>query len=70
MAANPAASTGQLEPAYRPGLRLRSSLQVKRRQRPLEGGEAELLEQVGEVPRRPSDLGVPVDRSLARWRWM
>lgn len=70
MAANPAVSTGQLEPAYRRGLRLRSLLQVKRRPRALEVGEAELLEQLGEVPRRPSDLGVPVDRTLARWRWM
>jgi hypothetical protein len=70
MAANPAVSTGQLKPAYGRGLRLRSLLQVKRRQRPLEGGEAELLEQLGEVPRRPSDLGGPVDRTLARWRWM
>ena len=43
MAANPAVSTGQLEPAYRRGLRLRSWPQVKRRQRPLRGGEVELL---------------------------
>jgi hypothetical protein len=70
MATNPAVSTGQLEPAYRRGLQLRSLLQVKRRPRVLEGGEAELLEQLGEVPRRPSDRGVPVDRTRARWRWM
>jgi hypothetical protein len=70
MAANPAVSTRQLEPAYRRGLRLRSWPQVKRRQRPLRGGEVELLEQLGEVPRRPSELGLPVDRTLARWRWM
>jgi hypothetical protein len=70
MAANPAVSTGQLEPAYRRGLRLRSWPQVKRRQRPLRGGEVELLEQLGEVPPRPSELGLPVDRTLARWRWM
>jgi hypothetical protein len=70
MAANPAVSTEQLEPAYRRGLRLRSWPQVKRRPRPLRGGEVELLEQLGEVPRRPSELGLPVDRTLARWRWM
>jgi hypothetical protein len=71
MAANPAVSTGQLEQADRRGLRLlRSWPQVKRRQRPLRGGEAELLQQLGEVPRRPSELGLPVDRTLARWRWM
>ena len=70
MAANPAVSSGQRESAYGLGLRLRSLLQVKRRQRPLRGGEVELLEQLGEVPRRPSDLGLPVDRTLARWRWM
>jgi hypothetical protein len=70
MSANPAVSTGKLEPASRQGLRLRSLLQAKRRQRPLRGGEVELLEQLGEVPRRPSDLGLPVDRTLARWRWM
>jgi hypothetical protein len=71
MAANPAVSTGKLEPAYRRGLRLRSWPQVKRRQRPLRGGELELLQQLGEVPRRPSETGLePVDRTLARWRWM
>lgn len=70
MAANPAVSTGQLEPAYRRGLRLRSWPQVKRRQRPLRGGEVELLEQLGEVSRRPSEPGLPVDRTLAPWRWM
>jgi hypothetical protein len=71
MQANPAVSTGQLEPAYRRGLRLRSWPQVKRRQRPLRGGEVELLQQLGEVPRRPSETGLePVDRTLARWRWM
>jgi hypothetical protein len=71
MAANPAVSTGQLEPAYRRGLRLRSWPQVKRRQRPLRGGEVELLQQLGEVPRRPSETGLePVDRTLAPWRWM
>ena len=71
MAANPAVSTGQLEPAYRRGLRLRSWPQVKRRQRPLRGGEVELLQQLGEVPRRLSETGLePVDRTLAPWRWM
>ena len=70
MAANPAVSTGQLEPAYRRGLRLRSWPQVKRRQRPIKGGELELLQQLGEVPRHPSEPGLPVDRTLARWRWM
>jgi hypothetical protein len=70
MSANPAVSTGQLEPAQRRGLRLRSWPQVKRRQRPLRGGEVELLEQLGELPRRPSEPGLPVDRTLARWRWM
>jgi hypothetical protein len=34
------------------------------------GGEVELLEQLGELPRRPSEPGLPVDRTLARWRWM
>ena len=71
MAANPAVSTGQLEPAYRRGLRLRSWPQIKRRQRPLRGGEVELMQQLGEVPRRLSETGLePVDRTLARWRWM
>ena len=71
MAANPAVSTGQLEEADRRGLRLRSWPQVKRRQRPLRGGEVELLQQLGEVPRRPSETGLePVDRTLAPWRWM
>jgi hypothetical protein len=70
MAANPAVSTGQLESASRRGLRLRSWPQVKRRQRPLRGGEIELLEQLGELPRRPSEPGLSVDRTLARWRWM
>ena len=65
MAANPAVSTGQLEPAYRRGLRLRSWPQ-----RPLRGGEVELLEQLGEVRRLPSEPGLPVDRTLAPWRWM
>ena len=69
MAANQAVSTG-LEASQRRRLRLRSWPQVKRRQPPLGGGEVELLEQLGEVPRRPSDLGSPVDRTLARWRWM
>ena len=69
MAANRAVSTG-LEASQRRGLRLWSWPQVKRRQRPLRGGEVELLEQLGEVPRRPGDLGSPVDRTLARWRWM
>jgi hypothetical protein len=69
MAANQAVSTG-LEASQRRSLRLRSWPQVKRRQRPLRGGEVELLEQLGEVPRRPGDLGLPVDRTLARWRWM
>jgi hypothetical protein len=69
MAANPAVSTG-LEASQRRVLRLRSWPQAKRRQRPLRGGEVELLEQLGEVPRRPGDLGLPVDRTLARWRWM
>ena len=69
MSANRAVSTG-LEASQRRGLRLRSWPQVKRRQRPLRGGEVELLEQLGEVPRRPGDLGLPVDRTLARWRWM
>ena len=70
MAANPAVSTGQLEPTYKRGLRLPSWPQVKRRKRPLRGGEVELLEQLGELPRRPSEPGLPVDRTLARWRWM
>ena len=70
MAANPAVSTGQLEPAYRHGLRPRSLLQVRRRQRLIKGGELELLAQLGEVTRRPSEPGLPVDRTLARWRWM
>ena len=70
MSANPAVSTGQMEPAYGRGLRLRSLLQAKRRQRPLRGGELELLQQLGEVPRRSSDPGSPVDRTLTRWRWM
>jgi hypothetical protein len=70
MSANPAVSTGQREPTYGLGLRLRSLLQVKRRQRPIKGGELELLQQLGEVPRRPSEPGLPVDRTLARWRWM
>jgi hypothetical protein len=70
MSANPAVSTGQLEQTNRQGLRLRSMLQVKRRQRPLRGGEVELLEQLGELPRRSSEPGLPVDRTLARWRWM
>ena len=71
MAANPAVSTGQLEPAYRRGLRLRSWPQVKRRQRPLRGGEVELMQQLGEAPRRLSETGLePVDRTLAPWRWM
>ena len=70
MAANPAVSTGQLESVSKRGLRLRSLLQVKRRQRPLKGGELELLERLGEVPRLPSEPGLPVDRTLARWRWM
>jgi hypothetical protein len=70
MSANPAVSTGQLERTSKRGLRLRSLLQVKRRQRPLRGGEVELLEQLGELPRRSSEPGLPVDRTLARWRWM
>ena len=71
MSANPAVSTGQRESAYGLGLRLRSLLQVKRRQRPLRGGEVELLQQLGEVSRRPSETGLqPVDRTLTPWRWM
>ena len=70
MAANPAVST-ELEASQRRSLRLRSWPQVKRRQRPLRGGEVELLQQLGEVPRRPSETGLePVDRTLAPWRWM
>jgi hypothetical protein len=34
------------------------------------GGEVELLQQLGELPRAPSEPGLPVDRTLARWRWM
>jgi hypothetical protein len=70
MQANPAVSTGQLEPAYRRGLRLRPLPHIRRRQRPLRGGELELLQQLGEVPRLPGDPGTSVDRTLARWRWM
>ena len=69
MAPNPAVSTGHLEPAYR-RLRSWSWPQVKRRQRPMRGGEVELLQQLGELPRLPSEPGLPVDRTLARWRWM
>jgi hypothetical protein len=70
MQANPAVSTGQLEPAYRRGLRLRSLPHIRRRQRPLKGGELELLQQLGEVPRLPREPGTSVDRTLAPWRWM
>jgi len=69
MAATPAVSTGHLEPAKR-RLWSWSLPQVKRRQRPIEGGEVELLQQLGELPRLPSEPGLPVDRTLARWRWM
>jgi hypothetical protein len=70
MAATPAVSTGNLERAYKRRLRFWSLPQVKRRQRPIEGGEVELLQQLGELPRLPSEPGLPVDRTLARWRWM
>jgi hypothetical protein len=70
MSANPAVTTGQLEPAHGRGLRLRSLLHVKRRQRPLRGGELELMQQLGEAPRRTSEPGLPVDRTLTPWRWM
>lgn len=65
-----AVSTGHLEPAYKRWLRSWSWPQVKRAQRPIEGGEVELLQQLGELRRTPSDPGLPTDRSLARWRWM
>ena len=70
MSANPAVSTGQLEPAYRRGLRVRSLLQVKRRQRPLKVDAVELLEQLGELPRRSREPELPVDPTLVRWRWI
>jgi hypothetical protein len=70
MAATPAVSTGNLERERKRRLLSWSLPQVKRRQRPIEGGEVELLQQLGELPRVPSDHGVPVDRTLARWRWM
>jgi hypothetical protein len=70
MEANPAVSTGQLDRADKRWLRLRSLPKVKRNPLPFKGGEVELLQQLGELPRQPSDLGVPVDRTLARWRWM
>ena len=70
MAATPAVSTGHLAPARRRRLRWRSLPKVKRPQRPIAGGEVELLQQLGELPRAPSEPGLPVDRTLARWRWM
>ena len=70
MASIPAVSTGQLAPPRTRRVRWRSLPQMKRRQRPLRGGEVELLQQLGETPRLPSDVGLPVDRTLARWRWM
>jgi hypothetical protein len=41
---------------------------TRRLQRPIPGGELELLKQLGELPRGPGEQ--VVDRSLTRWRWM
>jgi hypothetical protein len=41
---------------------------IRRRQRPIQGGEIELLKQLGELPRGPGEQ--VVDRSMTRWRWM
>jgi hypothetical protein len=70
MSTNPAATTGHLEPTVRRRLWFSSLPQVKRRPRLIKGGESELLQQLGEVRRVPSEPGLPVDRTLARWRWM
>jgi hypothetical protein len=70
MEVNPAVSTGQLDRADKRWLRLRSLPKVNRSPLPFKGGEVELLQQLGEVPRHSSEPGLPVDRTLARWRWM
>lgn len=70
MATTPAVSTGHMESAYKRRLMSWSLPQVKRRHRPIKGGEVELLQQLGELPRLPSEPGSSVDRTLARWRWM
>jgi hypothetical protein len=68
MEAKPLVTSGRLAPATR---RRSWSMTVqlgRRRQRPIQGSEIELLKQLGELPRGPREQ--VVDRSMTRWRWM
>ena len=42
--------------------------QIKRQSQAIPGGEIEVLEQLGELPRRPREPSL--DPSLTRWRWL
>lgn len=68
MASNQLATSGQLAPAIRRRAWRAALPRIKRRPRPVAGGEIELLEQLGELPCAPREPSV--DRSLTRWRWM
>jgi hypothetical protein len=68
MEANPLATSGRLASASRRRSWSMTLPLVRRRQRPIQGGEIELLKQLGELPRGPHEQ--VVDRSMTRWRWM
>lgn len=68
MASNQLATSGQLAPAMRRRAWLAALPRIKHRPRPIAGGEIELLEQLGELPRGTREPSV--DPSLTRWRWL
>lgn len=66
MSSNPLVAGSRSESALRRRLWLLSIPKRKRKPRPLRGGEVELLEMLGELPRRPSDLGASPREHLSR----
>jgi hypothetical protein len=56
MSSSQLATGSRLEPKLRRRFWLLSIPKRKRRPRPLKGGETELLELLGELPRRPRDI--------------
>jgi len=66
MSSNPLVTGSRLEPRSSIRLWLVSIPKPRRRPRPLKGGEIELLELLGELPRRSRDIGVSPHEHLPR----
>ena len=67
MASKLLATNGRVEPAVRRMLWIPPLPQIKRRSRPIAGGEAELLQQLGEIRRVPREQPLLLESERPRW---